>query len=96
MLHKLISERFFSKSDTDDALLQQRRDFLKYGAVGIVSMSVPLLSASPAEAARSKGAWKVAFRNEHTGESFSGVYRVGDKYLPDAFERIESSLATRS
>jgi uncharacterized protein YcbK (DUF882 family) len=27
-----------------------------------------------------------------TGESFNGVYRVGNKYLPDAFERISYVL----
>jgi uncharacterized protein YcbK (DUF882 family) len=34
----------------------------------------------------------VVFRNTHTGESFSGVYRVGNKYLPDAFDRINYVL----
>ena len=37
-------------------------------------------------------AWKVSFRHDHTGESFSGVYRVGDKYLPEAFERLSYVL----
>ena len=30
----------------------------------------------------------MSFRHAHTGEKFSGVYRVGDKYLPEAFDRI--------
>jgi uncharacterized protein YcbK (DUF882 family) len=34
------------------------------------------------------GAFKINFRNSHTGDSFNGVYRVGNKYLPDAFDRI--------
>ncbi len=28
----------------------------------------------------------------HTGETFAGVYRVGDKYLPEAFERMNYVL----
>lgn len=36
----------------------------------------------------SDGARHLAFRNIHTGESFSGVYRVGNKYLPDSFKQI--------
>jgi uncharacterized protein YcbK (DUF882 family) len=35
-----------------------------------------------------EGARRISFRNSHTGEIFSGVYRVGDKYLPDAFDKI--------
>ena len=92
MLHKLISDSFFSTDNTDDSLLVQRRNLLKYGMVGIVSMAVPLVLPTSAQAAKNKGAWKTSFRNAHTGESFSGVYRVGDKYLPDAFERINYVL----
>ncbi len=36
--------------------------------------------------------WEVSFRNAHTQESFSGVYRVGDQYLPDVFERLNYML----
>jgi len=36
----------------------------------------------------SSGARRISFSNTHTGESFSGVYRVGNKYLPDAFSQI--------
>jgi uncharacterized protein YcbK (DUF882 family) len=39
-----------------------------------------------------EGAYKVSFRNAHTGDSFNGVYRVGNKYLPEAFDRINYVL----
>ncbi len=70
-----------------------RRSFLGIGAATLGGVLIPAL-VSPAMAANFKGgvvgtgARRVAFRNTHTGESFSGVYRVGDKYLPDAFDQI--------
>lgn len=71
-----------------------RRGFLKAGLIamgaGVVSMMAP-----PAFAAMrmpESGSFNVAFRNAHTGDSFNGTYRVGNKYLPDAFERINHVL----
>tara|TARA_B100002019_G_scaffold259382_1_gene244751 strand:+ start:417 stop:980 length:564 start_codon:yes stop_codon:yes gene_type:complete len=32
------------------------------------------------------------FKNSHTGETYKGVYRIGNKYLPDAFEQISYAL----
>ncbi|MCB9964545.1 MAG: DUF882 domain-containing protein [Rhodospirillales bacterium] len=32
--------------------------------------------------------YKVSMVSSHTGEKFSGVYRIGNRYLPDAFEKI--------
>lgn len=74
-----------------------RRSFLGIGAASLCGLMVPAL-ATPASAANFKsgvienGARRLAFRNTHTGESFSGVYRVGDKYLPDAFKQINMVL----
>ncbi len=69
-----------------------RRDALKFGGVGVLAAAVPLLGhVKPAQAARG-GSWRVKIKNIHTGESFNGVYRVGDKYLPDAFERLNRAL----
>lgn len=68
-----------------------RRELLGMCSAGLLGMVVPLFSVGSAEA-RNFGSWHVAFRNAHTGESFSGVYRVGDKYLPDAFKRINYVL----
>lgn len=75
-----------------------RRDVLKYGLYAACgSILMPSLTGT-AEAAAFKGAnikdgtRRVSFRNTHTGESFSGVYRVGNKYLPDAFDQINYVL----
>lgn len=71
-----------------------RRDFLK--ASGLVVGCAALAAAIPAQAARIEmpdaGAFDIAFANQHTGERFSGTYRVGSKYLPDAFEEINYVL----
>lgn len=74
-----------------------RRSFLGIGAATLGGLFVPALSL-PAQAANfrsgviSNGARRLVFRNTHTGESFSGVYRVGDKYLPDAFDQINTVM----
>ncbi len=71
----------------------ERRDVLKLGLVGFLAASVPLISAKSAHAATGMGAsWRVSLHHSHTGESFSGVYRVGDKYLPDVFKRLNYVL----
>ena len=67
-----------------------RREILKLGLAGTLASIVPLTLSSEAHAARNT--WRVAFRHAHTGESFNGVYRVGDKYLPEAFERLNFVL----
>lgn len=72
-----------------------RRGLLK---AGILTIGTGLVSslATPALASMkmpsSSGSYRVSFRNGHTGESFNGVYRVGNKYLPDAFEQINHVL----
>lgn len=75
----------------DNAAKIDRRDILKMGLFGFLAASVPLISAKSAQAA-GQSQWRVAFKHAHTGESFSGVYRVGDKYLPDAFKRMNYVL----
>ena len=69
-----------------------RRGVLKAGALGLLASPVPLLLDSSDAHARGHDAWKVSFRQAHTGESFSGVYRVGNRYLPEAFERLNYVL----
>lgn len=74
-----------------------RRSFLSIGAATLGGIILPAMT-SPAAAATFKGgvvgdgARRLSFRNTHTGESFSGVYRVGDKYLADAFTQINTVL----
>lgn len=72
-----------------------RRKFLGLGALAAASTVITTSVINPASAAILKGdggARKISFRNSHTGETFSGVYRVGNKYLPDAFDRINIVL----
>lgn len=87
-----MSETFFTTKADDEQLVTQRREFLKIGMAGAAAMMIPFLSTKSAAARNNSSAWKVSFRNTHTEESFSGVYRVGDKYLPEAFERMNYVL----
>ena len=68
-----------------------RREILKLGLAGTLATIVPLGFSSEAQASRGN-TWRVAFKQAHTGESFNGVYRVGGKYLPEAFERLNYIL----
>jgi uncharacterized protein YcbK (DUF882 family) len=70
----------------------ERRGFLK---AGLTLSATAFLSAGlvkPALAWGEGSAYRVSFRNQHTGEHYAGVYRVGNKYLPEAFERINYVL----
>ncbi len=71
----------------------QRRDVLKSG---LIALTVPLISQTIASPAFAFGSWggskHISFRNQHTGESFSGTYKVGDKYLPEALQQINYVL----
>lgn len=84
--------KFYISEPTDQNLITQRRNFLKLGIAGMVGAMVPFISAKSVLAANNYDTWKISFRHAHTGESFSGVYRVGDKYLPEAFERLSYVL----
>lgn len=69
-----------------------RRDCLKGIGIGAAAAMLPLAAIEPAFAMKEVKSYRVSFRNAHTGESFNGVYRVGNKYLPEAFERINVVL----
>ena len=72
-----------------------RRDMLKTG-LALAAGGLVAGIASPAKAARmvlpGMGSYAITFTNAHTGEGFSGVYRVGNRYLPEAFEKINYVL----
>ncbi len=70
----------------------ERRGFLRAGLTLSVTAALSATCAKPALALPEGGAYSVSFCNEHTGETFSGVYRIGNKYLPSAFERINYVL----
>lgn len=74
---------------TKTGLKLSRRDVLQMGAFSLATLSTPLWASKPATASSSATKmWQVSFRQVHTGESFSGVYRVGNQYLPEVFERL--------
>jgi len=75
-----------------------RREILQAGLAGFAGI-VPLsLFAADAHASTFQvnssptDICKISFHNQHTGESFNGAYRVGHKYIPDAFEQINTVL----
>lgn len=76
----------FKMSDCD-ALLS-RRSVLKGGLTLSLSALISVSSFEPVMAMAGTGTYSVSFSNQRSGETFSGVYRVGNKYLPQAFERI--------
>ncbi len=70
-----------------------RREVIKTGlwaAAG--SVLLPSVANAAAVKLPKNGSYDLRFTNVHTGESFSGTYRVGNKYLPDAFEEINYVL----
>ena len=74
-----------------EALLE-RRTFLKSGLTLSMAAAISVGSVTPALALPSGGEYRASFKNAHTNETFVGVYRVGNKYLPEAFERINYVL----
>jgi len=94
----ILNENSSKEDQNNEEGLIGRRSFLGMGAATLGGVIIPAI-ASPAMAAGGfkggvvgTGARRISFRNTHTGESFSGVYRVGDKYLPDAFTQINTVL----
>lgn len=69
-----------------------RRGVLKAGILGAAAASVPFIGAREAQARVGHQSWRVSFVQAHTGESFNGVYRVGNRYLPEAFEKLNYVL----
>lgn len=61
-------------------------------AFGAVMATTTSIASASRLALPDTGAFEISFRNQHTGEKFSGVYRVGDKYLPKAFHEINYVL----
>lgn len=95
MLEKVIPDSDAINANTS----LDRRSFLGIGGAMLGGLFVPSLLTTSAQAANfqsggviSDGARRLSFRNAHTGESFSGVYRIGDKYLPDAFTQINTVM----
>lgn len=94
----MIYDRVQPTSSHDDNAHERlavpgRRDFIKMGAAaGLLGLALPVLSSTEALALPGGSSWHVSLKHAHTGEHFNGVYRVGDTYLPEAFERINYIL----
>lgn len=86
----VMIELYSAENDTKSPVVH-RRDVLKIGAIGALAATMPFLPR-PSFAVSGNDAWRLNFRQAHTGQTFSGVYRVGDKYLPDAFDRLNYVL----
>lgn len=86
--------RSFGMNENDDDSLLSRRAILKNGLLFMAAGSVlmPGMAQAASIELPETGAFNISFRNQHTGESFSGTYRVGNKYLPEAFDQINSVL----
>lgn len=70
----------------------ERRTFLKSGLTLSAAAFLSVGSVTPALALPSGGEYRISLKNAHTDETFVGTYRVGNKYLPQAFERINYVL----
>lgn len=77
---------FFTDSGLQSLL--DRRSVLKGGLTLSLSAMISVGMSKPVLALPSGGVYSASFVNSRTGESFNGVYRVGNKYLPQAFEQI--------
>ena len=64
-----------------------RRSVLHVGLAGLLASIVPVSLIGNAANASTRS-WRLNIKHAHTSETFSGVYRVGNKYLPEAFERL--------
>jgi uncharacterized protein YcbK (DUF882 family) len=73
-----------------------RREILKAGLVGFLGALPIGFLAAPARAEGfslpKDGPYSISLVNQHTGETFSGIYRVGGKYIPEAFDKINVVL----
>jgi len=69
-----------------------RRDALKLGLAGAIVGCVPLIGINDAEARGRNNAWRISIKHAHTDEVFRGTYRVGNRYIPDAFAKINRVL----
>lgn len=66
---------------------QERRSFLGKLCGGLAAASVTMFYSLPAKARKTIG-HEVSFKNVHTGDVYSGIYRVGGYYIPEEFEKI--------
>tara|TARA_R110002124_G_scaffold64985_2_gene177817 strand:- start:630756 stop:631409 length:654 start_codon:yes stop_codon:yes gene_type:complete len=71
-----------------------RRGFIKTSVVAasVATAGLILPKAALAVPQDESGLCELNFRNLHTGETFSGAYRVGDQYLVGALNQVNTVL----
>lgn len=90
-----MPDQTFEIADFKAGKAVTRRDILRAGVLGgllLPAMALPVQAAGRLAIPSGAGTMTIAFRNQHTGESFNGAYRVGSRYMPEAFERINHVL----
>lgn len=82
-----------AEGENKDLSRCSRRAFVKKAAMFAgVGLMAGLHAPANTWALTGKGEHRLALFNLHTGEDFEGVYKVGDRYLPEAFRRINYVL----
>lgn len=73
--------------------LFSRREILRTSIVSVMGLAVSSkIACASSLRLPDLGTFSISFQNHHTGEVFDSNYRVGDKYLPDAFKQINHIL----
>lgn len=86
-----------SESQTQKSGRLSRRTFVN-GFMGALAggaaftLSSSAFAGSFSRSMLDSGKRHIALRQIHTGETFSGVYRIGDQYIYEAFEQINTLM----
>lgn len=95
MIDPVIAEHLKATTE-EESINSARRTLLRGGLMGGLAALGTFMAPLPVQAARlhmpDAGKFQIAFRNQHTGDTFNGTYRIGNKYLPDAFQQINYVL----
>lgn len=68
-------------------VMTTKRNFIKTALIGAAGLFTTFKGIGTAHA-RDAVSHSISVRNYHTGESFSGPYKIGKYYLPKAFKQI--------
>lgn len=81
------------------AMNMSRRLFMKTGLIMSATAATGLIMPKEASAAPARQLFTnineprlISFRNLHTGEIFTGPYKMGDAYIPDSLKKISYTL----
>lgn len=65
---------------------------LLIAGAAVLALSTGVLSAAPRTTSNNPEQYRLRLYHLHTGEHIDVVYRVGDRYLPDAVARLDHFL----